>query len=336
MTMKKILLTLAICSTQLSIAQSVDSYIFKVETGKAYTPLTTGTNITSGILWDDENIKIPLGFTTNIGGKTTSSFSILFGANIGAASDTLGVINTFFPFFDSDLIDRGQISGTAKSPLRYLVSGTSPNRIFKFEAFNAGFFDEADLYNTLNDSVNFQVWLYETSNIVEIRFGSSLISNPTDYFYTTGDAPVIGYIKDVDIDALTFPKAYFLKGNSSAPTVDSATSFAGITSSVSAYPSSGTVYRFIPKVVAASIGESNIASQFQVYPTITTDHITVIAENIASTSGRIMDMNGKVVSIIQRIEKGTNTIDLSHLASGNYVLEIAHDEAKALYKLTKQ
>ncbi len=334
--MKKILLALFICGIHLAHAQSVDSYIFKVETGKAYTPLTTGTNLTSGLIWDEESFKIPLGFTSNIGGKTTSHFSILFGGTLGVSSDTMGVVNTFCPFFDADFVDRGWISGTAKSPLRYLVSGTSPNRIFKFEVFNAGFYDEESLYGTLKDSANFQIWLYETSNIVEILFGPSLISYPDDYFFVTGNAPVIGYFKDADVDAASFTKSYFLKGNPSMPTIDSATSLAGITSSVNAYPSNGTVYRFIPKAVANAIGESSIASQLQVYPTVITDNVTVIAQNIPNTSGRIMDMNGKVVSLIQRIENGKNTIDLSHLASGNYVLEIAHNDGKALYKLTKQ
>lgn len=334
--MKKLLLSLAICSTQISIAQSVDTYIFKVETGKAYTPLTTGTNITSGLLWDEENFKIPLGFTANIGGKTISNFSVMFGATVGVASDTTGVINTFLPFFDSDLEDRGWISGTPKSPLRYLVTGTSPNRIFKFEAFNAGFYDEEGIYGTLNDSVNFQVWLYETSNIVEIRFGSSLISNPTDYFYTTGNAPGIGYFKDIDVNAASFTKAYYLKGNPSSPTLDSATSFTGITTSLNAYPSSGTVYRFIPKTVAASIGESTISTKFQVYPTLTADKITVIADNVAATSGKFIDLNGKVVTVIQNIENGKNTFDVSNLASGNYLLEITNAEGKAVYKFTKQ
>lgn len=330
--MKKLLLSLAICSTQISIAQSVDTYIFKVETGKAYTPLTTGTNITPTLVWDEENFKVPLGFTANIGGKSTTNFSIATSGVFAIASDTIGKVNAFMPFA-ADLIDRS-FTSTPESPIRYLVTGTTPNRIFKLEFFNAGFFEEYNLYGTNDDSVNFQVWVYETSNIVEFRYGSSKITNPSDYF--DGAAPLIGYGKNFDLDLYTFDKLYFLNGTSASPKVDSITSITSIPTSLSNYPASGTVYRFIPKTVAASIGESSIATKFQVYPTLTADKITVISDNVAATSGKFIDLNGKVVTVIQNIENGKNTFDVSNLASGNYLLEITNAEGKAVYKFTKQ
>lgn len=334
--MKKLFLFVALVVAFPTFGQlSMGGYLVKVQTGQPYSPLTTGTNISSGLIWDDENFKIPMGFSTDIGGLPTSNFSFSAGWGFAPGTDTMGVVNTFVAFGSLDLQDRGAISGSAKSPLRYLVSGVSPNRIFKFEMFNAGFFDEGDIYGTMSDSTNIQVWVYETSKIVEVRFGDSKISNPDDYFLL-GASPLVGYVSDFDLAAETFSKGYFLTGNPTSPIVDSATSLFDIENSMFDYPESGTVYRFIPKTVAASIGESNLANQFQVYPTITTDYISVIAENTASTSGRIMDMNGKVVSLIESIENGKNTIYLSHLASGNYVLEIAHNDGKALYKITKQ
>ena len=40
--------------------------------------------------------------------------------------------------------------------------------------------------------------------------------------------------------------------------------------------------------------------------------------------------------VIQNIENGKNTFDVSNLASGNYLLEITNAEGKAVYKFTKQ
>jgi hypothetical protein len=277
-----------------------------------------------------------MGFTLNIDGKTTSDFSYLSGGGFGPSTDTIGIINSFFAFTGSDLIDRGAISGTASSPLRYTTTGTTPNRIFKFEAFNAGFYDEGDLYGTLDDSINFQMWVYETTNIVELRFGASKITNPSDYFYF-GNAPMFGYGKDFNMDSFTITKGYSLTGTPSAPSIDSFTDLMSSTfPTLSSYPASGTVYRFIPKAVASSIGESAIATKFQVYPTITADNITIIADNIAATSGKFIDINGKVITVIQNIENGKNTFDVSNLASGNYLLEISNAEGKAVYKFTKQ
>lgn len=334
--MKKLLLALTLFGAGVAQAQSVDSYIFKVETGKGYTPLTGGTNLTSSVIWDEENFKVPLGFTANIGGKSTSSFSIILGAQIGAASDTSGTINTFMPFFDSDLEDRGALTGTPKSPLRYLVTGVTPNRIFKFEAFNAGFYDEEVAYGTLKDSVNFQVWVYETSNIVEIRFGSSKITNPTDYFYTTGIAPGIGYIKDLDPLSGSFTKAHYLSGNPTTPQVDSATTLSGITTGLSAYPPSGTVYRFVPKAIAASIGEVDVINQFKVYPTQVNQLLTVEQNSSVNARAQIMSVSGQIINTSVSLTNGKNDIDVSALASGVYMLQLSTEEGNAVYKFVKQ
>ncbi|MDI9320007.1 MAG: hypothetical protein QM530_05960 [Phycisphaerales bacterium] len=92
--MKKLFFAIAFLSSQISFGQlNMGNYVVKVQTAQAYTPLISGTNLTSGLVWDDEGFKIPLGFTLNIDGKSTSSFSILYGVQVGAASDTSGTIN---------------------------------------------------------------------------------------------------------------------------------------------------------------------------------------------------------------------------------------------------
>jgi hypothetical protein len=333
--MKKIFFVLASLSATLSFGQlSMGNYIVKIQTAQPYTALSAGTNISSGIIWDEENFKIPMGFTLGLDGKTTSDFSIVAGNIFAPMSDTIGVVNGFFSFGASDLIDRGDLTGGAKSPLRHLTTGVSPNRIFKFEAFNAGFFDEEDIYGTLNDSVNFQIWVYETSNIVEIRFGSSKITHASDYFYS-GGSPLIGFAKDLDLDMFTITKGYTLKGSTTAPTIDSFTDFMTSPPVMTSYPTNGTVYRFIPKAVAASIGETTIAHYFNVYPTIATNNINIDYNQSQKSTIQIFASNGQLTKSGE-IERGTNTIDISALATGNYVLKISNDEGNVSYKFVKQ
>lgn len=334
--MKKIVFTIFLFYGHYGFAQqSIGNYILKVESAQPYTELTTGTNITSSLVWDDENFKFPMGFSVNLDGKTTSDFSFSASEGFGPGSDTMGIVNTFSNFAGGDLIDRGFFTGTPKSPLRYVTSGSSPNRIFKFEVSNAGFYEESDLYSSLKDSVSFQIWVYETTGIIEFRYGTSQISHPTDYFFL-GGSPLIGYAVDFDLDASTFTKAYTLVGNPNAPTVDSFSDFSTLPTVMDAYPSNGTVYRFIPKTVAASIGESTITTKFRIYPTFTKDNITVIAENVTTTSGKVIDMNGKIITGLPKIEQGRNTFDVSNLAAGNYMLEIFNSEGRAVYRFTKQ
>lgn len=333
--MKKIILAIAFFGAFKSFGQlSAGNYIVKIQNGQAYNPLSTGTNVSSSLVWDEENFKFPMGFTVDIDGKTTSDFSFLSWMGVGPSTDTLGVVNGFFSFAATDLVDRGAISGTPSSPLRYTTSGTAPNRIFKFEAFNAGFFDEGDIYGTLKDSVNFQMWVYETTNIVELRFGSSKITYPSDYFYV-GNSPLFGYVKDFDLDAGTLTKAYSLTGTPSSPTVDSFTSIMSTTLPVlSSYPANGTVYRFIPKAVASKIGESTIANQFSVYPTVTRDMINVDYTQSKASKVEIVAANGQLVKTIN-INSGNHQIDVSNLANGNYILNVANADGNASFKFVK-
>lgn len=333
--MKKLLLAFTLFSGHFCTAQqSFGNYVLKVQSAQPYTPLTTGTDISSSIVWDDENFKFPLGFTLNIDGKTTTDFSFSAGEGFGPGSDTMGVVNTFSNFAAGDLIDRGYLSATPKSPLRHLTTGLTPNRIFKFEVSNAGFFEEADIYSTMNDSVSFQIWVYETSNIIEFRFGDSKITYPDDYFYL-GASPLIGYAKDFDLDVTTFSKAYTLVGNPNSPTVDSFTDFSTLPPVMDAYPSKGTVYRFIPKAISASIGETTIASHFAVYPTVVISTINVDYTQNNNTKVQILSQNGQLVNTTT-IHQGTNTLDVSMLAAGTYLINFSNNEGSASFKFVKQ
>lgn len=333
--MRKTLFILSICATQSLQAQTyMDSYQFKTQTGQVYTPLTAGTNITSTLLWDDENFKIPMGFSAMIGDKTTNNFGFSAGAGFVAGTDTMGIVNTFLAFSNLDLEDRGWLTGTPVSPLRYELTGTAPNRVFKFEISNAGFFDEEDIYGTLNDYVNIQTWVYETSNIVEIRFGDSKITNPTDYYFF-GSGLAIGYVKKFDLDASTIEKAFTLTGNTSSANLDSVTDISTTPNVLNDFPSNGTVYRFIPKAIAASIGEVSIENEFKVYPTIATSSINIESKvNVAKA--KIYTITGQQIDGLFDIQKGKNELNTSTLSAGIYILEIQTEKGKTQYKFVKQ
>ncbi len=334
--MKKILsLTLTILLSHTVLAQSVDTYIFKVENGKTYSPLTTSTNLTSGFVWDNESIKVPLGFTANIGGKTTNHFSFSLAFGLTAASDTIGIVNSFL-VYGADLIDRGILTSTPSSPVRYVVSGSAPNRIFKLEYFNAGFFQELDNYHTNSDSVNFQVWLYETSNIVEFRYGTSKISHASEYFDGAAPAPLIGYFKNFKLGTIDCDKLYHLTGIASVPTLDSTTDISDIIPTLSSPPVSGTVYRFIPKSIAASIGEIDITQQLNIYPTIATTKLNIDYNSNDQAFAELLNLSGQLIDKRIQVNKGRNEINVSGLPSGNYLIRVSNTEGNGVFKFVKQ
>lgn len=334
--MKKLLLAFALFALQSASAQSIGStYLLKVQSGQPYSPLSDGISISSGCMWDDENFKIPLGFSAKVGNKTVTDFSFCSGL-ISLSSDTSGIIDAIFAFAGTDLEDRGWLSGVPVSPLRYRIDGAAPNRIFKFEVSNAGFFDEEIKHKSLTDSVNFQVWVYEVSSIIEIRLGSYKISHPEDYFYLMGNTPLIGYLKDYDEGAGTLRKLYSLRGFPLEPVVDSISSVSDPINVFSKMPSTGTVYRFIPQSVAASLGEVDITSQFNVYPTQVNQLLTIEQNSPGKAKAQIMSASGQMINALVSLTNGKNNVDVSALAAGIYILKVSNDEGNAIYKFVKE
>lgn len=220
------------------------------------------------------------------------------------------------------------------SPIRYTVSGSAGSRIFKMEIANAGFWDEWDIYSTNNDSVNFQIWYYETSNIVELRFGPSHISHVTDYFML-GSGPVIGFMKNIDASTGSIDNLYYLDGSAAAPVLDSTSSLFSISGGLSSYPANGTVYRFTPP----STGVGAIAKELEgvkVLNTVCTDYVKVANKNANNTSYTVTAMNGTNTNLNGTLQHGTNNIDLSALPAGVYILQCKNSDGAMQQRIVKQ
>jgi hypothetical protein len=245
--MKRLLLFTTVLFFGLT-AQAQFSYTFK-DTTTPYVPLTGATSVNGSVIWDEEDFSVPIPFTWKMD-NTISLNGIELSLSIASFFDQ--IVNTSdangFMLIDADIADRGTLAGaTTLSPVRYVTTGTSPNRIFKLELANAGFYSEYDAYGTMNDSFSVQVWIYETKNIVEFHYGPSKISHPGDYFNFTGTGPFTGYLKHVDIDNGNTGSLYYLKGNAGSPSVDSVNLPSMPGSALNSWPVAGKVYRFTPK-----------------------------------------------------------------------------------------
>lgn len=328
--MKKLLLTL---TTLLGIinVQAQSGYTFSYSTGATYTSLTAGTNISAGVIWDDENWAIPMGFNLNIGGTTMSDF-IIFNNEFMPATDSAGSVNCFIPLSGTDWADRGLLSGTPSSPIRYQVSGTTPNRIFKLEYFNAGFSDEYTDFHTMNDSVNYQVWIYETTGVVEYHYGDSYESHSGAAYIFGG--PLSGYMKNVDLDLLTVDMAYGVKNNPVAPDFDSSSTLFSLPS-LNSIPPKGTVYRYTPVSGGTGIGDPALAAQFQVYPSRANTTVQVRNSNNLQGTIAIYTITGSLLQHDIPLQ-ANNTINVSNLSPALYLLRVNTPSGTAVYRFTKE
>ncbi len=299
---------------------------------QAYTPLAGAVNINSTIPWlDTTNFTTPLGFRFKLGDDTISNLNLL-GVNV-MGSDTAGTVSGM-SFMGTSLTDRGHAVGSSKSPIRYNVSGPAGKRIFKLEYLNAGFADENSNYGTLDDSLNMQVWLREDSNIIEMRFGPSKISHYADYFFFGG--PLLGYIKNMNRDSATFEKAYMLKGSATSPTIDSVSGLTSMLPSLSAYPGSGTVYRFIPKNQPTSTYTNDIqqTTGIRAYPTLCSDKLFVENQEQAG-SYQVISLAGRVIQSGE-IKNGLNTVDVGMLPGGMYIMTVKNELIQSSHRFIKQ
>jgi hypothetical protein len=228
------------------------NYRFK-DTTTAYAPLAGATSLNGSLIWDEENLTAPMPFTWKIDSVISVTKFNLALAFTAVFSDTTNFTDVNgFAFGDMDIADRGMLTNvSSQSPIRYLTTGTSPNRIFKVELANAGFYEEYNTYTSMSDSFNLQIWVYETSNIVEFHYGPSRITHPSDYF-NFGNGPLVMYAKHADYDMGSTGTVYLLKGAASAPTIDSVSLPSLPSTALNSWPANGKVYRFTPKSVCSA------------------------------------------------------------------------------------
>ena len=329
--MKK--LTLLMTSLLLTAVTGFTQIPYTVTTQtQTYTALTGATSINGSTQWDDESYKLTLPFSFKLGTTTVSSLSLLLGFG-GIGTDTTGIISGI-TYGDMDLADRGSItpSGPSLSPVRYAVTGATPNRIAKVEIANAGFFDEIDNNGTANDFVNIQVWVYETSNIIELHYGPSSISTSDYFLFSNGPAP--GYVKNLDFNGLSVEKYYSLAGDPTAPTIDSIDIFGGSGSGLDSYPGNGTVYRFTPK---SATGVSNIPgfASVRVYPTITNGLLNMELNEATTANYQVLAMDGRSTEFAGKLSKGNNRLDAGSLTPGMYLLRIENGTNRSIYRFLK-
>ena len=283
---------------------------------EAYVPLSNATSISNGILWSDtSDFTIPLGFSFPIENSTINSLtfsqSSLFMPGLNGTQSGFAMLGT-------SLQDRNYPGGTPQSPIQYVTSGTTGNRIFKLEIKNAGFTNEREKYDTDNDFINVQVWFYESNKSVEFRFGPSSVSHFDDYF--ENKVP-LGYMKNLDMSTFNFQKFYCLKGNPAAPGMDTLVNL-NTPTGFDTYPASGMVYRFIPKGGTTAIDPVAKVNLGKIYPVPATE--TLFIESKASRY-EILSLTGSKLSA-GILSSGRQQVSLQHLSPGMYLIRLSNEK----------
>ncbi len=223
------------CISIISKAQTASSYTFS-QSSSTFNAISGGTTIFSGS-WDDNTSNgLSIGFTFNYRGTNYTTFNINangwinFGSSTSSSYTPISARTNAIAVLGRDLYRRA----TSGSGVVSQVTGTSPNRVLTIEWFNVCYYSSSS-----SGPLNFQIKLYETSNIIEFVYGSFSPSLSTSYFPQVG----INGASTSDYNNRT------TTSNWSATTAGSSNS-ATCTSNNSVKPSDGLTFRWCPQTPA--------------------------------------------------------------------------------------
>lgn len=313
--MKRFLLTslLAVSCFGAVLKAQQPAYSFSQST-ETYANLT-GATVISTQYWDDFDVfTLQLPFSFTYFGQAFPTIYAMGGFD-GFVYNGAGGFGSYELYtFDNEMKDA---NGTAT--ISTLVTGVSPNRIFKIQTQDANF----EMDDTDTDYANVQLWLYETSNIIEIHYGPSSIQN-ANTFPSSCAGPTVGLVKD-QTSYLT------LSGDATNPTASSTVPSICVTGA----PPVNKVYRFTP--LASGIHELNNAIPVTIYPNPSNGEFTIATESLvyanAATVVSVKNALGQEVYRANIALNGTGQTIQTNLQAGMYFVQIENEKGYTVKKV---
>ena len=299
-----------------------------------YNDLESSISLNKGMTWDDPEFTLPLGFEFELFTEKVAELYIDhlgLGGLVSTDSSDLSP-KSLMVVYGADIIDRGYdfIRDTSttgsRSNISYKVDGMPGMRIFKLEWNNVGFYTELADDLISSDFTNIQLWLYEETNDIEIRFGPTEVNQP-DLSYDGESGPIVAMIEGYDYMLDTAGgEILFLEGDPDQPVLMNA-----IDLSEGGYLNGtvkeGTVYRFSRQTsdVSSAVGRS-----VNIYPNPTQGKLRIDGlEGNESLEVSLFSSSGER---IQNLRFDLNSIDLTGMPSGVYYLVITKEVDQKITK----
>jgi hypothetical protein len=278
--------------------------------------------------WDDPTVPFALPFLFPIGGDLMNTLSISgLGIEVFAETES-GLLHILWPV-TLDIMDvsaAGDVAAGDASTYRTAVSGTAPNRIFKLEYHNAGFYNEIEGGGTSTQRMNAQLWLHETSGIIEYRFGPNTVTD-----WTVLSDGMMSSALLLDFDYYSYAGSILAASGPVAAPTWSEFNDIGVwiesMSLLSGMPENGTGYRFTPAGITA-IADAT-APDFGLAPNPAHDAVT-LANGAAASDLRIFDPTGRCVSTLVLQPGERRVLDVAGFAPGVYLVHSATGTARRL------
>lgn len=315
--MKKIyLLIVAFAANSFYLANAqcltCTNYQFTKTTG-TYANIAGGTSVSDGQ-------SVAIGFPFYHYGVRFDTMLVNLDGWAEPTSDVANVRGTMAPFltwceYDPNFMDSG---------IRSKVSGSPGSRQFVVE-WRSMAIDYPGTASPNSDHVNFQLVLFEGTNVFEFRYGSSLVTDLNGDFSGESGPQIYHDIFSFN----TFQeRSFWLHDNVASPTtyIDY-----GEGDPINGVPSNGTIYRFTPTTIS-SVSDLQTAVDFSVFPNPASNAVTiVIDETMIGATATITDVAGRTVAAVN-LTTVNRQLTTESFANGVYFVTVTDKEGRSTAK----
>lgn len=311
---------LAFCSFAL---QAQDSPYTVVVGSQAYAPLEEYSILPLGLGWDDPAVALPMPFDMLVWNDTCTGIFTDWVGEVLNCEPSSGNPHILAPMFGVDICDvsPADITGQDLSEIRYTLEGVAPNRIFKLEYHNAGFYEEVheDMVSLdLLQRIHVQVWLHEWGTIT-YHYGPNSITNLGALIAEgSATAGIFGNLDENTSDATILAAT----GSSDNPSFEMTANldawFDGAEQGwVGGWPSEGVFYEF-NHALPLNVSEAEV-QDIQAFPNPA--HLVVQLTNPLSHVVQMTWVDALGRSLKEhRLPPGTHSVSVSDLPAGVYLL----------------
>ncbi|MFZ4785399.1 MAG: T9SS type A sorting domain-containing protein [Flavobacteriales bacterium] len=337
--MRKLFTSIAISFAATTLLAQDNPYFELFVSQSTYVPLTNTTSLNEGVVWDDPNWEVPIGFSFEYLGYHYDSLIFYgydaYGAELLFRNSTVGYPDCQMSAYMMDLIDSEyDNNGKAASDIRYSLEGAEGSRIFKLEWSNAAFYNDDIEFTNYSMRINFQVWLFEQDGAIEFHYGPSTNLN-NDVIQDYEGIPVTFIRNYVETPEYGWEGAYMLTGDPMNPDWIYAATASEFDNSIflSDTPVDGTVYRFMPVLV--NVDEENAELVLEMYPNPASNILTLWTPTKEKAKTQIYDATGRIVESVILNDSATQ-IDVSSWAPGVYQVVMLCNNQSSVQKLIVQ
>jgi hypothetical protein len=332
-----------LCTFSLSAQIITNDYVFSQQLDFYY-EIDGGETSQLGTDWleIESDFAVLTPFNFNVYGKPVYGLTSYFTPSLlyfvpQDESDT--ELPFLMPFGSPLLQNRAMIPGSNQvSDISTVVDGEIGERIMKIQYRNAGFANEVATMGTANDYINFQLWLYEATNAIEIHYGNYLVTNDVIAFNgATGPSFGLFMIEETDFDEGDPNTAIFLENDPMSPDLMRETENVD-ERSLSGMPPTGMIYTFTPVLDTTEIvnGTEIIwLESIDVFPNPTVDVLQIKVQNqqLIGATYALTDVNGKLITKGNAQENAE--INLQGLPAGTYFLKMQKENAGIVKRIVK-